>query len=93
MAESALEIIFSMISLMITETIGTKSKLFGLFIDLLKSMNFSTAGGTVGLLVSAALIGIVGYFFAKFVFHVGKQIIMFSVLAIVVLWVILLNII
>lgn len=92
MADAPLQIILEMVNTIIASTIMTFERIFALFGSLMESLGVvSSVGGPAGFAVSVLVIGIVGFFLLKFVFGVGKKLILLVIVGIVLMYVILLG--
>ncbi len=79
-----LEIVAEIIWTIISEGINTVFKLFKLFFELLKAASPLSASGPTGFILSALIIGGLGFFIGKYIFHVGKTSPMLIVVGIIV---------
>jgi hypothetical protein len=91
MAEAPLWIIFEMIIYFIKSTIEAVLVLGSMFLDLLRSLKPVSATGIFGIIVSFIIIIAVVYFLGKFVFNIGKSIILLFIVGALIFWIILIS--
>jgi hypothetical protein len=88
MAESALMALMEMVSLLISNTLGTLAGLARLFLEFMAHIGLVMGTSSGGFVLGFMLLGAVAFFLAKFVFSSGKAILML-IAAGVVLFVVL----
>lgn len=92
--ESPISIIIGMIVTVIVNGINTLRELFSLFLNLVASLGFvSRVGGFPLFIASVIIISLVIYFLGKFLFKMGKQIIVLFVVGVVLVWIIILSVV
>ncbi|MFH1978568.1 MAG: hypothetical protein ABIJ92_04555 [Candidatus Aenigmatarchaeota archaeon] len=84
MADAPLIVILEMIQLVIGNTMSTLSGIFGLFLELMGSLNPVSNIGIEGTILAGVLILIILFFMAKFFFSSWKQIFMLMLALVIV---------
>ena len=91
MPSSPVSIILEMVTLLIRDILNTFQGIFRLFGSLLESLGIVTAeGGTIGFLASLLILGVVGFFLARFLFGGAFRLILLFVVGIVLAYILIL---
>ncbi len=85
MAEPALYVLYEMVLLIISNTIGTLSSLLGLFMRFMQSIGAVMGSGFGGFVLGFLVLGLVVFFLAKFVFSSGKTVLVLIAVGVMLL--------